>query len=258
MVSLTPAITEILFALGLGDRVVGVTDFCDHPPEAATRPRVGGYVNPSVESILALRPDRVWVSPAAGNREAALAVERAGVPLEVVPAETLAETFAAIGRVASECGVPERGEALLRSMRERMDAAGSRVRDLPRVRTLFCMQLDPIIAAGTGTLPSELLDLAGGLNVVRAPRYPEIGMETVIAEAPEVILLARMVGADEAASRALVESWSRWSTLPAVRDGRVYVFDATIALRPGPRVADAVERLAALLHGRPGGAAPGS
>lgn len=248
IVSLAPALTEILFALDLGERVVGVTDYCDYPPEAAHRAHVGGYVNPSVESVLALHPDLVVVSPAAGNRDAALTLQRTGVRLEVIPAETLAETLAAIESVGRVCGAPERAAALARSVRERIDAASARVRDLPKVKTLFCVQIDPLIAAGAGTLPAELLELAGGINVVRATRYPQVGIEAVLTEAPEVILQATMDATSESSAPVLQSYWQRWSTIPAVRNGRVYVFDATVALRPGPRVADAVERLAELLH----------
>lgn len=247
---MTPALTEILFALDLGDRVVGVTDFCDYPPEAARRIHIGGYVNPSVEAILSLHPDLALVSPAAGNRDAALTVERAGVRLEVIPAETLSATYGAIETVARICGVEERGRELVRSIRSRIDGAAADVRDLPRVRTLFCLQIDPLIAAGRGTLPAELLELAGGANIVRAERYPRVGIETVLSEAPEVILQARMDSRDPAADPLAAAYWNRWTTLPAVRYQRVFVFDATIALRPGPRVADAVEQLAALLHGK--------
>jgi iron complex transport system substrate-binding protein len=256
IVSLSPALTEILFALDLGERVVGVTDYCDYPAGTSTKARVGGYVTPSVEAILALHPDLVLVSPAAGNRDPALAVRRAGVRLEVIPAETLADTFAAIAEVARLGGARERAAALARSLQERIDAASLGVRYRPRVRALFCMQSDPLIVAGAGTLPAELLALAGGVNVVRAERYPQIGIETVVAEAPEVILLARMVGAGEGEDRAARDAWRRWGSIPAVRDGRVFVFDATIALRPGPRVAEAVERLAALLHGPPSPSPP--
>ncbi len=248
IVSMTPALTEILFALGLGDRVVGVTRFCDYPPEAARLPKIGGYVNPSVEAILALRPDLVVVTPAAGNRDAALAIERAGVRLEVVRGETLQDTYRMITRTAEVCGVGPRGEELCRALRERVESASARVRSLPKVRTLFCLQLDPIVAAGPRTLPSELTELAGGENVVRSGRYPQMGIETVLEDAPEVILQARMDVPDSSAARAARGFWERWPSIPAVRDHRLFVIDATTALRPGPRVADAIEMLARLLH----------
>ena len=245
---MTPALTETLFALGLGDSVVGVTTYCDYPAEAQQRQQIGGFVNPSVEAILALEPDLVLVSPAAGNRDAALAVRRTGVRLEVVPAETLEDTFLSITKVAELCGVEPRGQVLVRAIRERIDRVRVRVEDLPRVRILFCLQLDPLIVAGRGTLPSELVELAGGVNVVESERYPRIGIETVLTQAPQVILQARMDTPDPTTDRGAREYWRRWPSIPAVTDDRVLVFDGTIALRAGPRIADAVELLARILH----------
>jgi iron complex transport system substrate-binding protein len=257
IVSLTPALTEILFALDLGERVVGVTRFCDYPAEAAERPKVGGYVNPSVEAILALEPDAVFVSPNTGNRDSALSVERAGARLVVVDADDLADTFTAIETVARVCGVERRGAELIARVRERLDAASAALAGAAPVPVLFCVQLDPIIGVGGGTLPAELLELAGGRNVIEADGYPRLGIETVIEEAPRVILQARMDTDDPDADRQVLDYWSRWSSIPAVSADRVHVFDGTTALRPGPRVADAVEMLAGLLHpdaGEPGGA----
>ena len=247
IVSLTPALTEVLFALGAGDRVVGVTEYCTYPPEAATRPKIGGYVNPSVEAVLALKPDLVVVSPGPGNRDAALAIERAGVRVSVVPAETLDDSFAAIDAVARACGVEAAGRDLVGRMHGRIDAVAARVGPLPKVPALFVVQFDPIIAAGKGTLPSQLLELAGGINVVDAPRYPRLGIESVAAAKPELILQSRMdvAGSD---GRAEAAAWKRWPWIPAVASGRVVVLPDDLALRPGPRIADAVEELAGIVH----------
>lgn len=247
IVSLSPALTEILFALELGDRVVGVTSYCDWPPEARGKAKVGGYVNPSVETIVGLAPDLVLVSPNAGNRESALAVREAGIRLEVLPAETLAETFAAIDGVGRLCGVEARAAALSASLRDRLDAVEARVRGERPVRALFCLQLEPIIAAGAGTLPAEILAIAGGANVVEAERYPRLGIETIVAAAPEVILQSRMDDGDRSSDDETL-FWSRWSTIPAVAAGRVHVVSADLMLRPGPRVVDGAERLARILH----------
>jgi len=247
VVSLTPALTEILFALDLGDRVVGVTDYCDTPPEARTRPKVGGYVNPSVEAVLALRPDLVVVSPGPGNRDAVQAMSRAGLKIAVIPAETLDETFHAIEAVGDAAGEPTRGRALVERLRARIDAVGRRVAGRPRIRVLFSVQVDPIIAAGRGTLPSQLVEAAGGINVVEAERYPKLGVESVVQLAPEVVLQSRMDVAhgDGSAERT---AWMRWSAIPAIARGRLVVLPDDASLRPGPRVADAVEQLAAILH----------
>jgi len=248
---MTPALTETLFALGVADRVVGVTTFCTYPPEARLKPKIGGYLNPSVEAILALRPDLALVSPGPGNRETAQAVRRAGVRVEVIPSETLEGAFSAITRVAGICGAEERGRTLARIMRSRIASTHARVRSLPRVKTLFCLQVDPIIAAGRGTFPSELLELAGGGNVVAPERYPRLGIESVMALGPEVILQARMDKTDPSDLRTELRFWAQWPTIPAMRDHRVFLVDPDITLRPGPRLADAVEYLAALLHPAP-------
>ena len=247
IVSLTPALTEILFALDLGDRVVGVTEYCDTPVEAKTRPKVGGYVNPSVEAVIALRPDLVVVSPGPGNRDAVQAMTRTGLHVAVVPAETLPETFAAIESVSAAAGEPARGKELVERLRARIEVVARRVAARPRIRVLFSVQVDPIIAAGRGTLPSQLLEAAGGVNVVEAERYPKLGVESVVQLAPQVVLQSRMDMAqgDGSAERA---AWMRWSAIPAIARGRLVILPDDASLRPGPRVADAVEQLAAILH----------
>lgn len=249
IVSLTPALTEILFAVGAGDRVVGVTEYCDYPPEAKSRTKVGGYVNPSVEAVVALRPELVVVSPGPGNRDAALAMQRAGLRVEVVAAETLDESLRAIDAVAALCGDAEAGKRLSAGIRDRLSAISREVAGQPRVPTLFCIQTEPIIAAGRDTLPSQLLEIAGGLNVVVEPRYPRLGLETVIAAKPELILQARMdVPADGAHTEETF--WARWPQIPAVAAHRVVVLTDGLALRPGPRVAEAAAALARILHPR--------
>jgi iron complex transport system substrate-binding protein len=251
IVSLTPSITETLFALGLGDRVVGVTRFCDYPPEARQRPQVGGYADPDVEAVLALEPDLVLISPNVGNRDGALALQRAGVRVEVVAGERLDETYAAIERIGALCGVPDAGRALAARVRGEVEAASATVRGQRPTRALFCLQTDPVIAAGRDTLPADLLERAGGINVVEVPRYPQLGLEAVIAAAPEVILQTAMDTRETDPAAGLSAFWSRWPAIPAVAAGRVVVFDGTPALRPGPRVGEAVVRLAAYLHPRP-------
>ena len=247
IVSLTPALTEILFAVGAGDRVVGVTQYCDFPKEAQTRPKVGGYVNPSVEAVLALKPDLVVVSPGPGNRDAALAMQRAGLRLETFQAETLDDSLAAIANVARVAGSEKEGRELAERVRARLDAVAKRAAGSPRVRTLFSIQTDPIIAAGRDTLPSQILELAGGTNVVTLTRYPRMDVESVVAAKPELILQTRMdvTSTDTHAEGAF---WKRWPSILAVARGRVVVLPDDLTLRPGPRVADAAEELAAILE----------
>ena len=253
IVSLTPALTEILFAVGAGDRVVGVTEYCDFPPEARTRPKIGGYVNPSVEAVVALKPDLVVVSPGPGNRDAALAMQRQGLRVEIVPAESLEDTLAAIVDVARMCGDEAKGTALAGSIRARLDAVARRVAGLPPVPTLFSLQTAPIIAAGSGTLPAQILEIAGGRNVVTEPRYPRIGLESVLSWKPLLILQSRMDAPGQPSSEeSELAFWSRWKGVPAVAANRVVLLDPGVGVRPGPRVADDAEALAAIVHPQAG------
>jgi iron complex transport system substrate-binding protein len=151
-VSLTPALTEILFAVGAGDRVVGVTQYCDFPPAAKAKPKVGGYVNPSVESVLALKPDLVVVSPGPGNRDSALAMQRAGLRLEIVHAETLEESLEAIEGVARIVGVEATGRNLATSIRARLDAVTKRV--LGRLASRRCSASKPTRSSRRGATRS--------------------------------------------------------------------------------------------------------
>ncbi len=249
IVSMTPALTEIAFALGLGDRVVGDTEYCDFPPEAKRLPHVGGYTNPSVEAILALRPDCVLVSPGPGNRDAALALERAGIRVEVLPSETVAEALAAMEEVGRRCGAGARGRELAAAVRARLDAVARRSMATRRPRVLFCVQTDPIVAAGRGTLPSELVEIAGGTNVIEAERYPRVGIEGVLAAAPDVVLQSRMDVAEPEGEAPELAFWKRWTRLPAVAGGRVHLLAPGVALRPGPRMADDAETLARWISG---------
>jgi iron complex transport system substrate-binding protein len=175
-------------------------------------------------------------------------MERAGLRVQIVRSENIRQTLEAISEVSRAIGEEARGASLVKEIRSRLDALSRRYADRPRVRALFCLQVEPIVAAGSGTLPSELLEAAGGENVVDDERYPRMGIEAVIALGPEVILQSRMdvpAGSDDDPVAAY---WSRWPDVPAVRSGRVRLLEDSKALRPGPRIADAAEEIARLLH----------
>jgi hypothetical protein len=135
-------------------------------------------------------------------------------------------------------------------VRERLDTVARQVAGEPRVPTLFCIQTEPIIAAGRGTLPAQLLEIAGGRNIVLEPRYPRLGLESVVAAKPALILQARMDVPSTGSELAEEAFWARWPQIPAVAAHRVVVLDAGLALRPGPRVADAAERCGVALRYR--------
>lgn len=254
IVSLAPNLTEIVFALGLGDRLVGVTDFCDYPPAARHVARVGGVTSPSAEQVLALEPDLVLATTAGNGREEILALARLGLPVVVTDPRDLdavADSFVLIARAA---GAAEAGEQLAAAFRGRLDAVRRALAGAPRPRTLLLVWPEPLIAAGPRTFLSRLLELAGAVNALAAAEswapstaaaYPVIGLESFLALAPEVIVLAAQQGTTLGALARL----SRYREVPAIRDGRVAAIDQAILFRPGPRLVEAAEQLARALHG---------
>ncbi len=246
IVSLAPSVTETLFALGVGDRVVAVSDYCDYPPEATRLPRVGSFNAPSVETVLGQRPDVVIGLPTPGNHEHVLAMRRLGLRVEIVDPEKLADLPLVTRRIAAVAGVPEAGERLVAAMAGQMDAVRTRVAGAPKPRTLMLVGQDPLIAVGPESFLGEMLVAAGAANVAPAGEaWPRLNVEVVIAADPEVIVDCSM-GTE--AGRATMAYWTRFPSLTAVKNERVLPFRSLVALRPGPRLPAAFEELARLLH----------
>ena len=257
IVSLAPNITEMLFALGLGDRVVGVTEFCNYPPEALRLPKVGGYANPNAEAILALRPDLVVATPNVGNRAFVERVMAVGARVEVVQARNVEEIFPAIETIAKAAGVEAAGRDLIARIHADLARQTARVAGSPRRRTLFCLQTEPLVVAGRGSYPGDLVELAGGENMVPASAgaYPSYSLEAVIAAAPETIIQSLMdTRAGTTGAKSLLAYWRRFGSIPAVAKRQVFTIPGDVVLRPGPRVAQGVAALIALIHPEaPGG-----
>lgn len=251
IVSLAPNLTETLFALDLGDRLVGVTDFCDYP-EAATRlPRVGGVARPSVERVLALRPDLVLATTVGNGEDETLALARLGLAVVVSAPRDMAGVARSFELAGEAAGVPQRGLALAREFRGRIEAVRARVAGRPRPRTLVLVWPDPLVAAGPASFVASLLAVAGGTNVLAdagalrlTGQYPTLGVESLLALAPEAIVLAGYPGRTEEGLARL----ARFDRLPAVRAGRLAAIDQQLLVRPGPRLAAAAEALAKVLH----------
>jgi iron complex transport system substrate-binding protein len=245
IVALAPSVTEIVYGLGEGKRVVGVCAQCNHPPAAKRLPRMGGYLAPSVEAVLAVQPDLVLVVPSPGNREAVRTLERAGVRVLVTGDRTLDDLWAAIASIAEALGVPRRGAKMVRRVRDQLDAVRTRVDAFPPARVLLVVGHRPLIVAGGGTLQDELLRVAGGINVAAdaGAAFPQVPRELVVARAPEVILDAAM--GTEAGGRDL---FADLRSVPAVRDGRIVSLPPDALFRAGPRVGAAAAQLAAALH----------
>ncbi len=247
VISLAPSVTEIVFALGAGDRLIGVTSYCDFPAAARTIDRVGTFLQPNLEVILAKRPDLVIAVPSPENRAAVEKLEEFGLRVRVVRPERVGEVLRAIGVIAGDLEIADAGERLVAEIRGELEALQKRLAAVAKRRVLMVVGRRPLIAAGAGTYQDELISLAGGINVAAEAggAWPHLSLERVIVAAPEVIVDTGM-GEHEASESGAF--WAAFSTIPAVRDGRVVGAGQYDLLRPGPRVARTLATLARFIH----------
>ncbi len=257
IVSTAPSLTEILFALGLGSRVVGVTTYCNYPEAARRVPRIGTYIQPNLETIVSLRPDLVVIEA----NPIRLRERLEGLGLKVLELEqrTVTDVFRAIERLGQAAGVAERARELQGRIRSELDEVGRRTAGRARRRVAFIVgrtpgTLEGLIAVGSASYLNELITLAGGQNIfgaVAAP-YPKVSLEEVLARDPEVIIdlgeMGRNDGASEARTKQVLELWSRYGSLAAVRERRVHAVTADIYVVPGPRMSVAARELARMLQ----------
>jgi iron complex transport system substrate-binding protein len=246
IISLVPSVTEIIFALGGEEKLVGVTDYCDFPPAAKQKPKVGSMLSPSLEIIVASRPD-VVVATDSGNRKETMAeIDRLGIPVFIINPNNLSELMTAIAMLGELTGRKEAVAPLITGLTRRVDRVVRAVRPYPRPKVLYALWPEPLIVPGRDSHLSELIELAGGANVTASDSrsYPRYSLEAVITTAPEVIVLALHGGGGIPRSRA------RWESLdiPAIRNGRVYPVDGNVLHRIGPRMVDGLELLARLFH----------
>jgi len=261
IVSTSPSITETLFALGLGDRVVGVSTYCRFPPEVEKLPKVGSFLKPDPELIAGLRPDLVVVHEVGNGLDRRLGALR--IPFIIVERGSLASAFSSMRRIAAAAGVPERADTLIGDVQRRLDAIRRAAATAPKRRVLFIIgrrpgQLTDLIAIGPGSYINELIDIAGGTNVMAIagqPEYPRISMETVLRLNPDVIVDTVDMGDTDAERRARQpvneRLWSGYGMLTAVRTRQVHAATTDALVVPGPRVVEAAEWVAALLRAEP-------
>ncbi len=247
IVSLAPSITEIIYALGAGDELVGDTDFCDYPPEAKLKPHVGEVVNPSLERIVALKPDLVFGTAEANRRETADQLARLGIPLYGLTSHNLEQTFVSIQDVGEVLGHERQAQELLGSLRARVAAVEKRVAGQPRPKVLFVVWYRPLITAGPQTFISDVIHRGGGVSISGDLKgeWPRLSLEVALQRDPDVILIPQT-----AAFSPSLEDFEKlpgWKDLRAVKQHRLYLVPETI-LRPSPRLVDALEEVAAILH----------
>jgi iron complex transport system substrate-binding protein len=255
IVSLIPAVTEMLFAIGAGPRVIGVGNFDRYPPEARTRTKVGGLIDPDIERIISLKPDLVAVY--ATQTDLRTQMERARIPVYLyqhsVDPDAVAEITATIRALGKRVGSEGASEELARKIDDDIASTRRRVAGKPRPKTLLVFGRDAetlrgIYASGAVGFLQGMLDAAGGANVFADVTRQSIQATTelILARAPEVII---EIGIDTASSKSRsLRAWDALGSVPAVRAHRIYQIRGDEMMNPGPRVATAVRRMAEALH----------
>ena len=257
IVSAAPSITEMLYTLGLGDRVVGVTTYCHYPPAVREKQKIGNYMNPSFETILAMRPDLVVVLEE--HRDLVEKLRRFDLPLLALQHNDLAGIYRSLESLGEAAGVPERAAARVAALKAELAALRRQTSALPSRGVMFVVGRTPatvedLVVVGRASFLNELIAIAGGRNIFESAltHYPRIPREEIYARGPEVIIDMGDMGNTDAVAddhhQTVAELWEQMPGLPAVRTGRVYPVAEDIFVVPGPRVVETARRFFAMIH----------
>ncbi len=250
IISLSPSNTEVIFALGLGDKVVGVTEYCNYPPAAQEKEIVGGFSTPNMERIVELEPDLV-VASTIHDQEVPI-MEELGLKVLVIESATLAELYESMAILAGVTGVQDTGASLINEMQERIKAVQlivEQVAEEDRVKVYYEVYSDPLMSAGRNALINEIISFAGGVNIFGDlnESYPQVSAEIVAERQPQVILYPDYHGTADLMVETMLAR-PGWGNIPAIVDNKVYAISDDAFARPGPRVVDAIEEAARIFY----------
>jgi iron complex transport system substrate-binding protein len=248
IVSLAPSLTETVYALGLQERLVGDTDFCDYPPEAQKKTKVGGAINPSLEVIAHLKPDLVLVTKHLNTLDTVHSLDALGIASYATDPRTVDEIIASSKRLADVLGVPEAGAAVAEDLQRRLGVLQQKIGGLAPRKVLFVVWTDPLISVGRDTFIADALRLAGGVSIVDAKQdWPQVNLEEVARLQPEFLIFADSHSEKTPQNFDVLAARPAWRILDAVRK-RNYAVISDAVNRPAPRIVSAIEDLAAKLH----------
>jgi len=247
IISLAPNATEILFSLGLGDRIIGVTSYCDFPEAAKGKEKVGDTRYPNLERIISLKPDLVVVSTSSQLENMTRRLDQLAIPVYVTNPRAVREVVASIRSLGEVTGTASRAAEIAGEMESRINAVEQRVKDLPKPRVFYVLQTSPLITAGRNTFINDLINISGGRSISgdETADYPQFSRETVVARAPEVIVAPSSHGSEWVKESDLRRDFA---TTPAIRSNRIVWINPDLVDRPGPRIVEGLERLAEGLH----------
>ena len=249
IVSHSPSITEILFALGLDEKIVGVSDYGDYPDEATLKPSVGDYFNPSIERIVALEPDLVLTD---GHSESIKELESLGITFFVIDPKDIDGIFKDIELLGKITGTEGRAKRLIKDMQEVISYVSSRVKDAPKVRVLYIIDATDLTlpwTVGPGSFADALITMAGGENAAAKAEgaWVQFSLEEVVSSDPEIIILTAKHGTAFTSPETL-KTHPAWRGISAVRQDRIYIIDGDLVDRSGPRIVQGLKEMAKIIH----------
>jgi len=249
--SLAPNLTEILFTLGLGEKIVAVSNNSNYPAAAANKKKVGSFWQPNTEAIIASKPDLIITLGFEQQKAVADSLNRLRFKTLTLKIEKIEELLTAIQKIGAATGCKQRADELVKNISNQLNNLQLKVSSTNKVKVLWVVQVEPLRVAGRDTFINELIELAGGENAIgpTIQQYPPIGTEELLACGPEVIIQSAMgtsdIGKQQQAAKVF---WSRWANLPAVKNNRIYVVEPDTVLRLGPRLPQGIELIAHCLH----------
>jgi iron complex transport system substrate-binding protein len=249
VVSLAPSITESMFCIDQGHKLVGVTKYSDYPNQAKNIPSVGSYINLNIERIVSLRPDVCLATKDGNPYQAIQQLERAGIPVFALDPRDLPAIMDTIEKLGQLLGVAERAEQVATGMRQELHELQEIVsRADTRPRVFFQIGISPIVSVGEDTFIHELINLAGGVNIAAADiQYPRYSREDVLIFNPDIILINSMSNEHDLV-QAEIAQWQDFPQINAVRNGRIHSLEAALFNRPTPRLTKALKILVRLFH----------
>lgn len=248
IVSLAPSLTETIYALGLQDRLVGDTDYCDYPPDAQKKHKVGGGINPSIEEIASLHPDLVLMTKSYNRLDTVHALEILGIPSYATDPHTVDQIISSTERVAELLGAPEAGASLTKDLEHRLAELQQRIASLSPKRVLFVVWTEPLMSIGKDTFLADALRHAGAVSVVDSTQsWPQVNLEEVVKLQPDFLVFAESHSQSGPRELDTLAELPGWRVLDAVRNRRLAVISDAVN-RPAPRIVSAIEDLARQLH----------
>jgi iron complex transport system substrate-binding protein len=248
IVSLAPNITEILFSLGLDEEIVGVSIHCNFPEKAKNKVRVGSYISLDFEKVTSLKPDLIIATGAGNTRDMVDRLGKLGFQTYVIYPKNFEDILKSIAHIGQVVNREKEARRVIEGIRKRSQRMIEFTKDLPRPKVFIQIGDAPMVTVGKGSFADDLIRLAGGENIAGKEKevYPRFGMEEILKRSPEVIIISSMNPKGD--YQKIFQEWTRWKTLPAVKNGRIHLIDSDLLDRPSPRIIDGLEELARVLH----------